>query len=130
MIKLLKGRFRKSLTILAAVVDIFSLIQIIQQTQFKMPQAFNSAWFWLFIITTATIGAMLLYFKFQDFKQQIADYKKGMEAYKGRVTEEFYKRMAEESNLHKRCNELGWKLEELKTQMQLSTQNQLAHNSN
>jgi hypothetical protein len=117
MMKLLKTPFQKGAALLAVIVDVFSLIQIFKQTRFRMPELFNSAWFWLFVIVTITTAITFVYFKYKDFKQRIADYKESIEAYKRRVSDEFNKRMAEESNLHKRCNELGWRIDKLTTEL-------------
>lgn len=107
-----KTPLRKSLAIIATVVDVYSLIQIFKQTSFKMPDLLTSPWFWLFILVSATCAVLFFYFKHQDDKKNNAAYRKG-------VTDEFYKRMEEENKLHARCNKLGWQIEELKSQIEV-----------
>jgi hypothetical protein len=117
MFKLLKTPLQKAAALLALIIDVYSLIQIFKQTRFRMPDLFSSAWFWLFVIVTVTTAIVFVYFKFKDYKRQIADFIEQLEAYKGRVRENIYERMGEESKLHERCNKLGWRIDELKSEV-------------
>ena len=129
MVKVLKNRLRFSVTTIGAIVDIYSLIQIVKQNSFKMPELLNNPWVWLFALVTVTMVALLVRFKDQDEKTALSgkieklsdefdNYKKEkaneFALYRERVREEFIRTMTENSNLHKRINELSWKVEALK----------------
>jgi magnesium-transporting ATPase (P-type) len=89
----MKGLFVKNgktiILVIAAVVDIYSLIQIVRQTNFKMREIVNNEWFWLIIVVTLTLAVFFVYFsiinyinslnnKFDKLEQDIRSLKAAM----------------------------------------------------
>lgn len=117
MKKILKNPLRISLLIVAAIVDIFSLIQIIRQTQFKAPALLNSPWFWLLVIVSLMIGALIVFFKWQDYKRTVAvtitAVSKELTDYRQRAHDEFVRVYKQISAQQEQINTLNWKLQEI-----------------
>jgi hypothetical protein len=137
MIKFIKRGYG----IITVIVNLFTLTQIFRTTHFRIPDLFESAWFWLFIIVSISAVVLLAFFKVQEFIQKIDQERKAsvaevnqekqnLAAYKQRISDEFCKRMAEEGNLHKRCNELVWRIDDLEAKLEAMQKNILVHQPN
>lgn len=117
MRKLLNTPLKKSLLIVGAVADVYTVIQIIKQTRFKVPELFSNPWTWLFVIITATIAGLLVYFGIQDYKRKI-DIKfsvqvSAFETYKKAANEKHNTLLKHINDLYERNNALHRNMLEL-----------------